>query len=154
MVATFDRSYPATFHPFQAALLAGSIPLFLGAMLCDIAYAKTYEVQWTIFASWLIAGGLVLGAVVLVLAAVDLFRGGHRGSRRLVYFLLVLATWVLGLVNALVHAKDVWAAMPHLQRGGRRRPATSPRRRARSLPPKARARPAWPPRRPSHGPAH
>ena len=112
MVATFDRSYPATFHPFQAALLAGSIPLFLGAMLCDIAYAKTYEVQWTIFASWLIAGGLVLGAVVLVLAAVDLFRGGHRGSRRLVYFLLVLATWVLGLVNALVHAKDVWAAMP------------------------------------------
>ena len=112
MVATFDRSYPATFHPFQAALLAGSIPLFLGAMLCDIAYAKTYEVQWTIFASWLIAGGLVLGAVVLVLAAVDLFRGGHRGSRRLVYFLLVLATWVLGFVNALVHAKDVWAAMP------------------------------------------
>ena len=112
MVATFDRSYPATFHPFQAALLAGSIPLFLGAMLCDIAYAKTYEVQWTIFASWLIAGGLVLGAVVLVLAVVDVFRGSHRGSRRLVYFLLVLATWVLGLVNALVHAKDVWAAMP------------------------------------------
>ena len=26
--------------------------------------------------------------------------------------LLLLAAWVLGLVNALVHAKDAWAMMP------------------------------------------
>ena len=27
-------------------------------------------------------------------------------------FLLLLATFVLGFINSLVHAKDVWAAMP------------------------------------------
>jgi len=29
-----------------------------------------------------------------------------------VYFLLLLVTWVLGLVNAFEHAKDAWAVMP------------------------------------------
>ena len=28
------------------------------------------------------------------------------------YFLLLLATWVLGFINALEHAKDAWATMP------------------------------------------
>ncbi|MDX1550301.1 MAG: hypothetical protein R3278_07110, partial [Lysobacter spongiicola] len=28
------------------------------------------------------------------------------------YFLVVLATFIIGFINSLVHAKDVWAAMP------------------------------------------
>lgn len=107
-----DPTRPRALHPFHAVLLAGTIPLFLGALLSDVAYAQTYEIQWTNFASWLIAGGLVFGAIVLVLALVDLIRADHRGGRQLVYFVLVLVTWVLGFVNALVHAKDVWAVMP------------------------------------------
>ena len=38
-----------------------------------------------------------------------------RAARRrdgLVYFLVLLAAWVLGFVDALVHAKDAWASMP------------------------------------------
>ncbi len=35
-----------------------------------------------------------------------------RGQRPIIYFLLLLATWILGFVNALVHAKDAWASMP------------------------------------------
>jgi uncharacterized membrane protein len=30
----------------------------------------------------------------------------------MVYFGVLLATWVLGFVNALVHAQDAWASMP------------------------------------------
>lgn len=112
MAATLDRPDPRAIHPFHAVLLAGTIPLFLGALLTDIAYAQTYQVQWTNFSSWLIAGGLVFAAVVLVLAVVDLVRADRRGGRQLVYFVLVLATWVLGFINALVHAKDAWAVMP------------------------------------------
>jgi hypothetical protein len=46
-------------------------------------------------------------------AFVNLFRrdAGNRG-RLIVYFLALLATWVLGFVNVLVHAKDAWATMP------------------------------------------
>ena len=39
-------------------------------------------------------------------------RADRRGGRLLLYFLLLLAAWVLGFVNALVHAKDAWAVMP------------------------------------------
>ena len=99
-------------HPIHAILLAATIPLFAGALLADIAYANSYEIQWTTFASWLIAGGLVFCGIALVAAAVGLFRADRRSGRRILYFLLVLAAWVSGFINALVHAKDAWAVMP------------------------------------------
>ena len=41
--------------PLHGTLLAGTVPLFLGALLSDIAYGQTYQIQWANFASWLIA---------------------------------------------------------------------------------------------------
>ena len=98
-------------NPFHAVVLAGMLPLFLGALLCDIAYAQTYHVQWQNFGSWLIAGGLVFCGIALVCALVGMFRG-WRDGRGIFYVLLVLATFVVGFFDALAHAKDVWAMMP------------------------------------------
>ena len=99
-------------HPGHAVLLAGAVPLFLGALLSDWAYASTYEVQWINFASWLILAALILSGLALAWSLGDLLRADRRGRRTLLLFLLLLATWVLGLVNALVHSKDIWATMP------------------------------------------
>ena len=97
----------------HAVVAFSALPLFLGALLSDWAYARTAEVQWTNFASWLIAGGLVFAGIALLWAAVDVLRAGAGRHRRGVwYLLLLLASCVLGFVNALVHAKDGWAAMP------------------------------------------
>lgn len=107
--------YPALRQPpgpLHAILLAGTVPLFLGALLSDAAYYKSYHIQWSNFASWLIAGGLVLGGFALLFALIALIRSKRKNGRELVHFLLLLATWVLGLINAFVHAKDAWAAMP------------------------------------------
>ena len=113
MVATYDdHGYSRVLHPLHAVLLAGTVPLFLGALLTDLAYRSSHQIQWSNFASWLIVGAMVLAAGVLVFAIVDLFRYGRRSGRGLLYFLLVLATFVLGLVNALVHGQDAWAIMP------------------------------------------
>jgi uncharacterized membrane protein len=98
--------------PLHAVLLAGIVPLFLGVLLCDWAYGSTYEIQWKNFASWLIVGALVYGGVALLWSLIDLVRADRRGGRPLLYFLLLLAAWVLGFINALVHAKDAWASMP------------------------------------------
>ena len=111
MTASADRTFQWVLHPVHAVLLAGTIPLFLGATLSDIAYSSSYQVQWTNFASWLIAGGLVFGGLALLCAVIDLFRA-DRGGRRLVYILLLLAAWILGFINALIHARDAWASMP------------------------------------------
>ncbi len=74
---------------------------------------RSYQVQWANFSSWLIAGGLLVGAFALLWALILLFRSGTARKRRpVIYFVVLLAMWVLGFVNALVHAKDAWATMP------------------------------------------
>lgn len=112
MAVTADPIARTVLHPFHAFLLAGAVPLFLGALLSDIAYARSYQIQWGNFASWLLAGALVVAGFALLWAVIDLFRGGRRGGRPLVYVLLLLATWVLGFIDALVHARDAWGIMP------------------------------------------
>jgi uncharacterized membrane protein len=100
-------------HPLHAMLLAFPVALFLGALVSDYAYWRSAEIQWANFSSWLIAGGLLFGGFALLWALVDLVRIG-AGNRRpvLVYFGVLAAAWVLGFINALVHAKDAWAVMP------------------------------------------
>jgi uncharacterized membrane protein len=98
--------------PLHATLLAGTVPLFLGALLSDIAYTQTYQIQWANFASWLIAGALVFAGFAFLFALVNLLRAERKAGQPVVYVLLLLATWVLGLINAFQHAKDAYAAMP------------------------------------------
>ncbi len=109
MPAALGRTYQRPLHPLHAVLLAGTVPLFMGVLLSDVAYAFSYEVQWKNFASWLIVGGLVFGGFALLWALIGLFRADQRGW---FYFLVLVATWVVGFVNALVHAMDAWAGMP------------------------------------------
>ena len=95
-------------HPLHAILLAFPLPLFLGALLSDFAYRSTFHIQWANFSSWLIAGGLLVGGFALFWSLINLFRRGPaRKGRLVVYFVVLLAMWGLGFVNALVHAKDV-----------------------------------------------
>nr|WP_254621398.1 DUF2231 domain-containing protein [Stutzerimonas stutzeri] len=96
----------------HATLLAGTVPLFLGATLSDYAYYRTYEVQWINFSCWLIAGALVFCGLAILFALVNLLRATRKQGRPLVYLLLLLATWVVGFIDALEHAKDAWATMP------------------------------------------
>lgn len=112
MTTSTQLAYRHRPGPLHAIFLAGTVPLFLGALLSDIAYSKSYQIQWSNFAAWLIAGGLLFCGLALVFALINLVRAEHKGGRPVVYFLLLLVTWVLGLVNAFEHAKDAWAVMP------------------------------------------
>ena len=113
MVAVSSPGALRPLHPLHAILLAFPLPLFLGALLSDLAYRSSFHVQWANLSSWLIAGGLFVGAFAVLWALVNLFRRGPaRKGRLAVYFVALLAMWGLGFVNALIHAKDAWATMP------------------------------------------
>lgn len=112
MTVTTALTYRCTPGPLHATLLAGTVPLFLGALLSDIAYYQTYQIQWSNFAAWLIAGGLLFCGLAWLFALANLLRAERKAGRPTVYFLLLLVTWALGLVNAFEHAKDAWAVMP------------------------------------------
>lgn len=113
LTATAERTYRRGLHPLHAVLLAGTLTLFLGATLSDYAYFSSYHIQWGTFASWLIAGGLVFNGLALLFALVGLFRADGRRRLSIVYFLLLLVTWIAGFINALIHAKDAWGMMPN-----------------------------------------
>ena len=96
----------------HAVIAFAALPLFLGALLSDWAYSSSYQVQWVNFSSWLTAGGLVVAGIALLWGAIDVLRRTARHRLAVAYLLLLLGTCVLGFINALVHAKDGWAAMP------------------------------------------
>jgi hypothetical protein len=82
-------------------------------LLSDLAYAASFQVQWINFSQWLIAGGLLVGAFALLWAVIGLrLREAVPKPRSIVYVVALLAMWVIGFVNALIHAKDAWASMP------------------------------------------
>lgn len=101
----------ARLTPIKSLLLGLPIALFLGALLSDLAYYRSHEVQWVNFAAWLIAGALLLGGIILLIAVIDFFRR-REGGRAGLFLLLVASMWILGLLNALIHARDGWASMP------------------------------------------
>ena len=112
MAETVARRTPGLTAPLHPMLIGGMLALFLGALLADLAYSSSYEIQWKNFASWLLVGALVLGGFALLWAVVDIVRARGRNGLEWVYPLVLAAAWVLGFVNALVHAKDAWASMP------------------------------------------
>ena len=87
------------------------MPLFLGVLLSDVAYANSDQVQWKNFASWLNAGALLFSGLALLWSAIALLTADRR-RRSMLSSALLLAGWVLGFVNSLVHAKDAGATLP------------------------------------------
>lgn len=96
----------------HAVLLAGTLTLALAALLADWAYAQTQVIQWINFASWLTAGTALLAGLTLLWALGSTLFGGGRNRHGLIYLLLVLGTFALAVLDALIHTRDGWAAMP------------------------------------------
>jgi uncharacterized membrane protein len=85
------------------------VAYFAAALVTDLAYWRTDEVMWERFSVWLIAGGLVMAALVALAAIIDLTFGRQRPawSRALGY----LAAVLISLVNVLVHSRDGYTAV-------------------------------------------
>lgn len=100
-------------HCVHAILLAFPIALFSAALITDIAYLRTEELQWTNFSAWLITGGLAFTGLVLAWAAIALAVGFKAGEklRRAVYAALLMALFVIGFINALQHSRDGWSSV-------------------------------------------
>ncbi len=112
MAINAERIPQRRLHPLHGILLGSTVPLFLGAVLGDLAYASSFQIQWSNFASWFIAGGLIFNGLALLWAVINIIFGEDRDKHAGLYAILLAATWILGFFNALVHARDAWAMMP------------------------------------------
>lgn len=109
MEATIRRT-GAFANPLHAILLAFPVALYPSALLADIAYLNTAVIQWTNFASWLIAGADFFAGLVLAGAVLGLFfgRARHARGRGLFYTVVVALMFIIGVLNAFHHARDGW----------------------------------------------
>lgn len=112
MTSAVARHSGTALHPLHAFFLAGMVPLFTGVLLNDYAYWSSYELQWKNFASWMLIGALVFNSLAMLGSILSLVRADKRMGTPMAYFLLLLVTFVLGILNSFIHAKDVWASMP------------------------------------------
>lgn len=95
--------------PIHRILAPFPVAYFTAALVTDIAYSQTFEVMWERFSVWLIAGGLVMSALVALAAVIDLIFARQRPAwfRAISYMVAVL----LSIVNVLVHSRDAYNAV-------------------------------------------
>jgi uncharacterized membrane protein len=94
--------------PIHQMLVPFSVAYFAAAFATDLAYSRTAEVMWYRFSVWLIAGGLVMAALVALAALIDLFRGQRPAWIRTSAYASAV---VLSIFNVLVHSRDGYTAI-------------------------------------------
>lgn len=100
-------------HPVHSVLLVAAATFTLSALLADLAYANSYEVQWTNFASWLLVGAALCCGFALLWAVIDRFRADvHTGRSGLFYLGVLGFLFLILLYNNFTHAMDAWQKMP------------------------------------------
>jgi len=97
-------------HPLLA-----SIPFtcFTGALLTDIAYWRSMNMQWANFSAWLLAAGLFVAvfAVIVGLADFLLDRRVRALGGAWIYFGGNALALVLAIVNSFVHSRDAYTSV-------------------------------------------
>ena len=112
MIAATGSERPAH-NPLHAILLCFPIALFTSALISDIAYLRTAEMQWSNFSAWLIVGALVFGGLAGLWALIDLALSWRTPARRaaVIHLAALALAWVLGLINAFKHSQDAWSSV-------------------------------------------
>ncbi|NKJ40778.1 MULTISPECIES: DUF2231 domain-containing protein [unclassified Novosphingobium] len=99
--------------PVHAMLVPFPIACFTGAMLCDIVYSLSPQVQWANFAQWLLVFGMLFGVPAAVFGLVD-FLGNRAVTRPGTGWLHLggnAVVLVLALINNFIHARDGWTGV-------------------------------------------
>lgn len=87
--------------------------LFVAVMIFDFVYANTAEVLWVKSAAWLVSLGLIFAIVPRLINLGFVWFGKRRAAAAVKFdFWLNLAAIVTALINAFVHSRDSYAAIP------------------------------------------
>jgi uncharacterized membrane protein len=110
-----SRRRGGALDPLHALFGAFPLAYFVLAFLTDIAYSRSYNLQWQYFSIWLIVAGLIMGGFAILFGAIDWLVGRRRTAERPRgsgwHILLPIIAWLLALLNAFVHSRDGWTAV-------------------------------------------
>jgi uncharacterized membrane protein len=98
--------------PVHAMLVPFPIACFVGALLTDIIYSNSPQVQWANFSQWLLAVGFVVGLLAAIFGVIEFLAAGPARPR-IGWFHLIGNAIVLILAgfNNFVHSRDGWTGV-------------------------------------------
>lgn len=100
-------------HPLHAMIVPIPIACFIGALLTDIAYLNSANIQWSNFSIWLITAGLVGAGLAALTGIIDYIGDARvRAARPATPHMIInLSVFVIELINAFIHSRDGWTAV-------------------------------------------
>lgn len=100
-------------HPIHGMLSAFPLAFFVGALVTDVIYANSANMQWANFSIWLITFGLVMGVLAAITGIVDAvaYRGRARRRRPWWHSVGTALMMALALINAFIHSRDAWTSV-------------------------------------------
>jgi uncharacterized membrane protein len=94
-------------HP---PLIAGGATLLIGALVTDIFYSQTANMQWANFSVWLITAGLLLALLAGLALLLD-FALSRAGKVSWVHLGALAGAALLSLLNVFIHSRDAWTSV-------------------------------------------
>lgn len=100
-------------HPLFQMLVSFPIACFTGALLTDIAYARSADMLWADFSAWLLAAGMVTGLLAGIAGLVDVVAKRRIWPlwQRLTLVIGGMLVLTLALFDNLVHSRDAWTSV-------------------------------------------
>lgn len=100
-------------HPLHPMLVPIPITCFVGALITDIAYWRTANMQWANMSAWFLTVGLIVALLAVIAGLIDFL--GDRNIRDL------RAVWihaggnavalVLAIFNVFIHSRDAYTSV-------------------------------------------
>ncbi len=99
----------------QLALGAFPLAYFLVALITDYTYSQSGNILWSNMAAWMIFAGLVSGGIAVALGLLEWLLTRRRRTitphRTGWHAWITILALVIGVIDAMVHARDGWAAV-------------------------------------------
>lgn len=100
------------FHPIHGILSAFPLAFFTGALVTDIIYANSTQMQWANFSVWQITFGLVMGVAAAIVGIIDAVANRGRPRRRpWPHTIMTILMMAVALVDAFIHSRDAWTSV-------------------------------------------
>lgn len=100
-------------HPLHAMLVPVPVVCFTGALLTDITYACSADIQWSNFSAWLLAFGIIFAVIAAIAGLIDFVARPGIRHRRIAWLHMIGngVVLIVALFNNLVHTRDAWTSV-------------------------------------------
>jgi len=114
MLADNPRSTAAIAgHPIHVMLVPIPIACFAGALVADVTYAETADMQWANMSAWLLIAGIIFTVLAAIAGLIDFFGEARIRTLRAAWIHVVgnVVVLILSIFNELVHSRDAYTSV-------------------------------------------